>query len=102
VRHTEVEVEPLGGAAATSGLDDDSYFRSHWTSNYGTTSGNYDEYAPAYSYGRDMRKTYSGRNWNDVESDMRTKWESRDTSGGASTWEKFKAAIRHGWDRVSS
>jgi uncharacterized protein (TIGR02271 family) len=101
VRHTEVEVEQLGGTAATSGLDDDSYYRSHWSSNYGTTGGTYDDYAPAYSYGRDMRKTYSGRNWNDVESDMRTKWESRDTSGGASTWEKFKAAIRHGWDRMT-
>src|SRR5206468_6479790 len=45
VRHTEVQVENLGG----SDLNDDTYYRSHFTSNYGTTGGNYDDYAPAYS-----------------------------------------------------
>jgi uncharacterized protein (TIGR02271 family) len=97
VRHTEVEVEQLGGAA----LDDDSYFRSHWTSTYGASGGAYDDYAPAYSYGRAMRKTYAGRNWDDVETDVRSSWDQRNKSGGASTWEKFKAAIRHGWDRIT-
>jgi uncharacterized protein (TIGR02271 family) len=102
VRHTEVEVEQLGGSGATAGLDDDSYFRSHWTSTYGAGGGSYDDYAPAYSYGSEMAKKYSGRPWNDVESDLRTQWEQRDKSGGASTWEKFKAAIRHGWERITS
>jgi uncharacterized protein (TIGR02271 family) len=101
VRHTEVEVEQLGAAGTTAALDDDSYFRTHWTSTYGASGGSYDDYAPAYNYGREMRKTSGGRNWNDVESDVRTQWESRDKSGGASTWEKFKAAIRHGWDRIT-
>jgi uncharacterized protein (TIGR02271 family) len=102
VRHTEVEVEQLGATGTTPGLDDDSYFRSHWTSTYGASGGSYDDYAPAYSYGSEMAKKYSGRPWNDVESDLRTQWEQRDKSGGASTWEKFKAAIRHGWERITS
>jgi uncharacterized protein (TIGR02271 family) len=102
VRHTEVEVEQLGGSGATAGLDDDSYFRSHWTRTYGAGGGSYDDYAPAYSYGSEMAKKYSGRPWNDVEPDLRTQWEQRDKSGGASTWEKFKAAIRHGWERITS
>jgi uncharacterized protein (TIGR02271 family) len=100
VRHTEVQVEQLGGA----NLDDDSYYRKHFTSNYGTTSGNYDEYAPAYSYGTQMRSDsrYKGRQWDDVESDLRTDWEGRYGSTGGSTWEKMKAAVRHGWDKVTS
>jgi uncharacterized protein (TIGR02271 family) len=99
VRHTEVQVEQLGGAS----LDDDSYYRSHFTSNYGTTSGNYDDYAPAYSYGTRMRSDarYQGRQWDEAESDLRTDWEGRYGSATGSTWEKMKAAVRHGWDKVA-
>jgi len=94
VRHTEVEVERLGG------MDDDSYYRNHYQSNYASTGAAYDDYAPAYTYGSQMRSQYAGREWDDVESDLRTDWESRGT-GGASTWEKMKAAVRHGWDRMT-
>jgi hypothetical protein len=83
---------------------DDAYYRSHWTSNYGTTGGNYDDYAPAYSYGSQMRSDsrYQGRQWDDVEPSLRSDWETRyPGSGGASTWEKMKAAVRHGWDKVT-
>lgn len=94
VRHTEVEVERLGGA------DDDSYYRNHYQSNLASMGGSYDDYAPAYSYGSQMRSQYKGRQWDDVESDLRSNWESRNT-GGASTWERMKAAVRHGWDRMT-
>jgi hypothetical protein len=43
---------------------------------------------------------YSGRQWDTVETDLRTDWESRNT-GSRSTWEKVKAAVRHGWDRMT-
>jgi len=89
VRHTEVEVERLGG------MDEDSYYRNHYQTNYASTGAAYDDYAPAYTYGSQMRSQYAGRQWDDVESDLRTNWESRST-GGASTWEKMKAAVRHG------
>jgi uncharacterized protein (TIGR02271 family) len=100
VRHTEVQVEQLG----RSGMDDDSYYRSHYTSNYGTTGGSYDDYAPAYTYGSQMRSDsrYQGRQWDDVESDLRTDWESRNRGKTGSTWEKMKAAVRHGWDKITS
>jgi len=94
VRRTEVEIEQLTP-------DEDTYFRGHWTSNYANQGGSYDEYAPAYSYGSSMARSdlYRGRPWNDVESNLRTDWESRYPS---SAWEKFKAAIRHGWERITS
>ena len=103
VRHTEVDVQRLDGTTARSDLrDDDSYFRNHFTSTYGATGASYDDYAPAYSYGSQMASSgrYTGRQWDDVESDLRTDWESR-YSGGPSTWEKMKAAVRHGWDRMT-
>ncbi|MEH6433918.1 YsnF/AvaK domain-containing protein [Massilia sp. DD77] len=103
VRRTEVEVERLDGMTASGGTNDDSYYRSHFQSNYGASGGSYDDYAPAYTYGSQMRgdSRYSSRQWDDVESDLRSDWESRN-AGGGSTWEKMKSAVRHGWDRMTN
>ena len=38
-----------------SGSYDDDY-RSHWDENYSSLGGNYDDYAPAYRYGNEMRR----------------------------------------------
>ena len=106
VRHTEVQVENLPGdtslRASGSTLDDDTYFRNDWQSNYASTGASYDDYAPAYRYGSEVRSKYQGRNWDDVEPDLRSDWDRRYGSGNASTWEKMKAAVRSGWDRVRS
>ncbi len=94
VRHTEIEVEQLTP-------DDDAYFRGHWTSNFANAGGTYDEYAPAYRFGSSMARSemYRGRPWNDVEGTLRSDWETRNPN---STWEKMKAAVRHGWERMTS
>jgi len=105
VRHTEVEVEQLGaGAARSSMMSDDDYYRNHFTSNYGTTGASYEDYAPAYSYGSEMARNqkYSGRKWDDVESDLSSDWSTRAGSSTGSTWEKMKSAVRHGWDRMTT
>jgi uncharacterized protein (TIGR02271 family) len=104
VRHTEVEVEQLGaGTARSSMMSDDDYYRNHFTSNYGTTGGSYEDYAPAYSYGSEMARNqkYSGRPWNDVENDLRSDWSTRSGSSAGSTWEKVKDAIKSGWERIT-
>jgi hypothetical protein len=97
VRHTEVQVEQLGGR------DNDDYFRKDWQSNYSSLGGSYDDYAPAYQYGSQMRgdSRYQNRNWDDVESDLRSDWDTRYGSSGGSTWEKMKAAVRRGWDKIT-
>ncbi len=86
--------------------DDDAAYRSHWNATYSsaTNGSSYDEYKPAYSYGSEMARNekYRGRQWNEVESDLRTDWDSRYANGGQSTWEKMKAAVRQGWDRMTS
>jgi uncharacterized protein (TIGR02271 family) len=95
LRRTEVEVEELGDA------DNDSLFRSHWNSNYAAAGGSYDDYAPAYRYGSEMRRSelYRNRPWDEAETDLRQDWEARRPG---SAWEKFKAAVKHGWDRITS
>ena len=100
VRHTEVDVQPLLGAS----IDDDTYYRNDWQTNYARLGGSYDEYAPAYRYGNEMRRDarYQGRSWDDVESDLRSDWDTRYGSSGNSTWERMKAAVRSGWDRMTS
>jgi len=102
VRHTEVQVENLAGERSMSALGNDDAWRKDWDTNYSSLGGSYDDYAPAYRYGNEMRSSdqYKGRNWDDIESDLKTNWESRNT-GGPSTWEKMKAAVRHGWDKIT-
>ncbi len=94
VRRTEVEIEQLGGT-------DDAYFRGHWTSTFADKGGSYDDYAPAYAYGNSMARSdqYRGRQWDDIEPTLRSDWETRNPG---STWEKMKAAVRHGWERMTS
>lgn len=89
----------------TDDNDDDVYYRNHWNSTYGATGGSYDEYRPAYSYGSEMARNdqYRGRNWDAVETDLRSDWDRRyPGDGGPSTWEKMKAAVRRGWDRMTN
>jgi uncharacterized protein (TIGR02271 family) len=100
VRHTEVEVQPL----QANTIDDDTYYRNDWQTNYASLGGTYDDYAPAYRYGNEMRRDarYQGRDWNDVENDLRSDWDTRYGSSGSSTWERMKAAVRSGWNRMTS
>ena len=94
LRRTEVDIEELTP-------EDDVYFRGHWTSNYANEGGAFEDYAPAYTYGSTMARSdlYRGRPWHDVEGNLRTDWEARNPG---SAWEKVKAAIRHGWERITS
>jgi len=101
VRKTEVEVAPLGGQRAgnVSGYDAyDAGFRNHWQSNYAKAGMTYERYQPAYRYGYSLAndQRYRGRNWNEIESDVRRDWESQKQG----PWENFKDSIRYAWDQV--
>jgi hypothetical protein len=75
------------------------YFRNHYNSNYAGGDERYDDYAPAYQYGASMANSepYHGKAWRDVEPQLRNEWEDRNPG---SAWSKFKAAVRHGWERI--
>ena len=97
MRHTEVQVEQSGGAS----MNDDGYRSNHFNSTGSTTLGTYD-YAPA-SYGSQMRgdARYQGRQWEDVESNLRSDCESRNAGVTGSTREKIDAAVHHGTNNAA-
>jgi hypothetical protein len=79
---------------------DDDHFRSHWEKTLSYTGGTYQEFDPAYRYGESMAGNpgYKDKPWDDAEPHLRSQWE---TQNPQSTWEKFKSAVREGWDRVT-
>jgi hypothetical protein len=74
--------------------------QSHFEANYAPSGGLWQDYEPAYRYGDALQSDtrYMGRGWDEVEPDLRSGWESRN----AGPWEKFKGAIRHGWERMTT
>lgn len=79
--------------------DDNNLFHSHWESNF-VNAGAYEEYDPAYRYGSSMASSsaYRDRSWDEIEPDLRTQWESSYPQSG---WDKFKVAVREGWNRMA-
>jgi len=87
----------------TSFADDSAYdeeFRRDYDSRYANADAPYDDYRRAYTHGvsvaQDERNR--GREWTEVEPHAREHWEARYPD---SAWERFKAAVRHGWERVT-
>lgn len=79
---------------------EDDYFRSHWEKTLSYTGGTYQEYDPAYRYGESMAGNpgYEDKPFGEVESELRVTWERRHPQ---SSWDKFKEAVRHGWERIT-
>jgi uncharacterized protein (TIGR02271 family) len=106
-RHTDVEVKresekPGETGRATAPQDFAAYdplFRKHCATMFAGSGATYTEYEPAYRYGYELRthERYRGRDWAALEADARRDWEARHPS----TWERFKDAIRYGWDSIT-
>ncbi|MFM0289015.1 hypothetical protein [Paraburkholderia megapolitana] len=82
-------------------------FRSHYDEQYASENARYEDYVPAYRYGatlaRDAR--FHDRSWDELELEAQHDWETNGTPGATDepgeTWERVKAAVRHGWERVT-
>lgn len=81
--------------------DDEQYYRQHWSSQYAAGGTRFDDYDPAYRYGHSMAgsDSYRGQSWEQVEAELRGTWEH---TYPESAWDDFKAAVKHGWERMSS
>ncbi len=78
-------------------------FRTDYESRYAATGARYEEYEDAYRYGATLGndERYRGRTWDDsMETELQRDWQGRNPHG-EDTWERFKLAVRHGWDRVT-
>lgn len=104
----EPEQAPGAGYAGDPGMDtpfsdDSSYeeeFRRDYDSRYANADAPYDDYRRAYTHGVSVAQDerHRGRDWPQVEASAREHWEARYPD---SAWERFKAAVRHGWERVT-
>ncbi|KXV10856.1 hypothetical protein CR51_08435 [Caballeronia megalochromosomata] len=77
-------------------------FRADYESKYSATGEPYEDYQGAYRYGATLGNDdrFRSRAWDEqMEYETRRDWEAKHPEGD--TWERFKAAIRHGWDRVT-
>jgi hypothetical protein len=88
-----------GWDEVTPEIDDDSYYRNHWTTRYANSDGDgdYDYYEPADIYASEARRSekYRSRHWRDVESRVKAEREERH-AGRMSSWDNFKDAVKHG------
>jgi glucan biosynthesis protein len=81
-------------------LEYEEDFRTHYDEEYAHEGLRYDEYVPAYHYGATMAREirYQDKSWDEVEPEVRDDWEREKAVG---SWERFKSAVQHGWDRVT-
>jgi hypothetical protein len=89
----------LGTPLGDDGAYDDE-FRRDYDSRYSESGTPYDEYQRAYTHGATLGndERYRGSDWQKVEPSAREHWESHYPE---SAWDRFKAAVRHGWERVT-
>jgi hypothetical protein len=75
----------------------DERFRNHYQSNY-TSEYTYDQVQPAYRYGYDLAtdERYVDRDWDEIETEARLRWDERNPG----TWDQFKNAVRHAWREI--
>lgn len=86
-----------GAPASYEGYRDS--FREHYGTTYGTTDRSYDYYEPAYRWGYTYGTSgdYRGRNYAELEPEMRRRYEEEH---GRGTWERVKDAVEHAFHRA--
>ena len=99
------DVNPTQGFGATDFQrkwePEKSYWRDNWaTRPYVSGDRGFDYYRPGYRYGFEAADRYRGRQWDEIEGDLRTTWDSYEHRG-ESTWEHIKDAVRDGWHRAT-
>jgi hypothetical protein len=89
-----------GGTMPNEYLEYEEDFRAHYDEQYAAESARYEDYVPAYRYGAEIGHDirFRDRPWEEIEPEARRHWESTSPD---STWERFKVAVRHGWERVT-
>ncbi|MGF6958704.1 hypothetical protein [Paraburkholderia youngii] len=102
------DVVPEGGQPGTGPgaqmpneyLEYEEDFRTHYDEQYAAANARYEDYVPAYRYGAEIGRDarFRDRPWEEIEPEARRHWE---TTSPESTWERFKLAVRHGWERVT-
>jgi len=83
-------------------------YRQGWEQRHGTSGRRWEDVEPGYRYSHEMANDprYQGRNWDEVESDLRSgygDWSQRQgyrTTGGGDPWEKLRQDVRESWEEL--
>jgi hypothetical protein len=82
--------------------DEDNWWRNNYSSRPYATGRNYEDFRPAYQYGFESGQHHMGRQWNDVEADLRSGWDKVGAkSGTGGTWDSVKDAVKDAWHRIT-
>jgi hypothetical protein len=94
--------QPRRPGATLDWTTEDEYWRESYASRpYVGQNRDYEYWQPGYRYGFESAQRYSGRQWEEIEPDLRVGWDRYEHRGNnRSTWEQIKAAVRDGWDRL--
>ena len=87
LRHTEVEINEDRGLET-------SRYTDHFKKYYGSQDLSFERVAPAYEFGERLRRRSSHGDWSSIEGRVSESWESKNPG----TWQRFKEAIRAGWE----
>lgn len=85
--------------AGPTGFDADYWQRNFAAQSYATPDARYEDFEPAYRYGHESRDRYPGRQFEDVEPDLRSGWERTQFNAKAG-WDQVKHAARDAWHGV--
>jgi hypothetical protein len=97
VSHSDPALHTAPGKADTAGIARFAAdFREHHRTTATESGLTYMEYEPAYRYGYDVGQRNPDKDWRSLEAGIRQGWEMWHPG----TWERFKDAIRYGWDTV--
>jgi hypothetical protein len=81
--------------------------RDYWRETYRTRpyaerGGEFSEYEPGYRYGFESGQRHRGRDWQEVEPELRSGWDRYEHRGdNRSTWDQVKDSVRDAWHRVT-
>jgi DNA ligase 1 len=98
---TQMDKNKTGRSSTLDWTAEDEYWRTNYnTRPYVGSNRNYEQWQPGYRYGWESAQQYSGKQWNDIETNLRSDWDRYEHRGN-STWEQIKDAVRDGWDRMT-
>jgi uncharacterized protein (TIGR02271 family) len=106
IRREEPRLEHTSGVTVRGWEEVVPEFRQSWQTRYGSQGARWEDFEPAYRYGYEMSSDprFTGREWMDVESEMRTGYgtwsQGRGFEHDVNAWERHRDAVREGWERI--
>lgn len=78
---------------------EDHFQRSYTSAPYYNADRNWDDYRPAYRYGYETYGRYRGRDFDEVEPELRRDWDGY-RADSRLAWDDARLAVRDGWHHI--